>query len=235
MGDSSDSEKSVHASPPKPKRSSGPDTLKMMIEAIRHNDDPKGASVNFIKDYLVKQHGIDPSFVKHRIKRALTKGLESGVLSRPKTQADNPTSLSGRIKIVKAELAKQEKVASKPKPKSIAAKKKQVVKITKEAKAKKSPKPKNDEEGSGKKPIAKKVTVKATVKATKAKTTKKIATPTKATGTKKTANKAAADGKSKTTKTKKADSKTTAAKRGTKRSPKKTPSKAKAKAARAKK
>lgn len=73
------------AAKPKAKKvSTGPKTTDMVVEAIAALNDRKGASVPAIKKYIVEKYAADPSMLKHRLKKALEKGIESGQIVRPK-------------------------------------------------------------------------------------------------------------------------------------------------------
>ena len=71
----------------KPKAAStGPKTLDMVRAAIEANSDRKGTSVPAIKSYIIGHYpDVDPQRLKFRLKKAIEKGFESGLLCRPKS------------------------------------------------------------------------------------------------------------------------------------------------------
>ena len=71
--------------PKKGKKSEGPSTLEMVVEAIKHHEDRKGTSVASIKMYILNTYPmVDPAALKPRLKKAFAKGVEEGLLCRPK-------------------------------------------------------------------------------------------------------------------------------------------------------
>lgn len=86
-------------------------TYDVVLEAIQSVSDRKGCSVDMIKKfYMAKYPEKDWTRVKKIVKKALAKGLEEGIIIRPKA-AENMTGMTGRFKIDK-EMLKQK---SKPK------------------------------------------------------------------------------------------------------------------------
>ncbi|CAM1296055.1 H1FOO (predicted) [Pycnogonum litorale] len=79
-------EANKNRTPTKPKQS----TLELVTMAIKTNGDRKGTTVPFIKKYVRDHHGdeISEERLKLMIKKNLDKGLQSGVLVRPKQSAE---------------------------------------------------------------------------------------------------------------------------------------------------
>ena len=104
------------AAPKRPATASTqPKTIDMVVEAISAQTDRKGASVPSIKSYILEKYvSVDPNMLKSRLKRALEKGLESGVIVRPKGWEESGSTLVGRFRVDKTKLAGAKK--EKPKP-----------------------------------------------------------------------------------------------------------------------
>ncbi|NXX93005.1 H1FOO protein, partial [Centropus bengalensis] len=65
-----------------------PSTLRMVIEALQAQDKKEGVSVAAIKQFiLAKYPTVDPIRLKYLLKQALSKGLSSGVLVRPRNSS----------------------------------------------------------------------------------------------------------------------------------------------------
>ncbi|XP_027558418.1 histone H1oo isoform X3 [Neopelma chrysocephalum] len=65
-----------------------PSTLQMVKEALRAQDEKKGASVFTIRQFiLAKYPTVDPIRLKYLLKQALSKGLSSGELVRPRNSS----------------------------------------------------------------------------------------------------------------------------------------------------
>ncbi|XP_028942231.1 histone H1oo, partial [Antrostomus carolinensis] len=85
------------------RRPQHPPTLHMVIEALRAQDQKKGASVIAIKRFiLAKYPAVDPVRLKYLLKQALSKGLSRGELVRP----HNSTAMgaTGRFKLAPEKL-----------------------------------------------------------------------------------------------------------------------------------
>ena len=68
-----------------PSRPAVPKSLDMVINAIVAINDKKGASIQAIKTYILAHYPtIDPSRLGSRLKNAIPKGLDEGLLVRPK-------------------------------------------------------------------------------------------------------------------------------------------------------
>ncbi len=150
-----------------------PTTLDMIVSAIVAIKDPKGASIAAIKKYIIANYDVDATRLTVRMRRAIVRGLETGVIVR----AGN---MSSRFKVVKAErpkaAPKKKKIAvSKPKAaveKSKSITKDKVKKAPKKADASTS-KVDKDKVKAPKKAVTKKVVAKKA--ATKPKVAKKPA------------------------------------------------------------
>ena len=67
----------------------GPKMYDMAIAAIRNTEDKKGASVTSIKNYIIENHPtVDQTKLKFRLRKALEKGMEEGIFTRPKSMED---------------------------------------------------------------------------------------------------------------------------------------------------
>ena len=61
-----------------------PTTSDMLIEALTELTDKKGVTIQAIKKFITEKYGADPTKLKHRLKKALEKCIESGLIVRPK-------------------------------------------------------------------------------------------------------------------------------------------------------
>uniref|UniRef100_UPI0037E85B10 linker histone H1M n=1 Tax=Semicossyphus pulcher TaxID=241346 RepID=UPI0037E85B10 len=187
-----------------------PSTAIMVREALKELDSRKGVSSQAIQNYIKQKYpSVDLVRLKHLVRRALKKGIETGTLVRP-ANSNVTTGATGKFRLapkVKEAKAKSENTdpnvqkvpkaakdgAKKPK-KAGAPKKKD--KATEEAKSEEDPKPpkksKKDEEAApakaapAKKPKSKKAAEKGddeetsdSAKTKAAKTTKEAAKTTK--------------------------------------------------------
>lgn len=58
--------------------------MAMVEEALRELDTRKGVSAQAVRGYIIQKYpSVDPIRLKYMVKRALSKGLESGALVRP--------------------------------------------------------------------------------------------------------------------------------------------------------
>ncbi|NWS69621.1 B4 protein, partial [Crotophaga sulcirostris] len=75
-----------------------PSTLRMITEALQAHDKKEGLSVIAIKQFiLAKYPTVDPIRLKYLLKQALSKGLSSGVLVRPRNST--AVGATGRFKV----------------------------------------------------------------------------------------------------------------------------------------
>merc|ERR1712168_409645 len=86
-------------------------TLEMIVEAVDSNSDRKGASLPFIKKYIVDTYGGESA--SHSLKKAFVKGIQDEVLIRPKSTEDS-NGMLGRFKVNK-DRVKNGKIMKKPK------------------------------------------------------------------------------------------------------------------------
>ncbi|KAM9374457.1 histone H1.8 [Phaethornis superciliosus] len=91
-----------------------PPTLHMVIEALRAQDQRKGASVIAIKRFILgKYPTVDPVRLKYLLKRALSKGLSRGDLVRPHNSS--AMGATGRFKLAPEKL-RHKQLASEADP-----------------------------------------------------------------------------------------------------------------------
>ncbi|XP_030314060.1 protein B4 [Calypte anna] len=91
-----------------------PPTLQMVIEALRAQDQKKGASVIAIKKFILgKYPTVDPVRLKYLLKRALSKGLSRGDLVRPHNSS--AMGATGRFKLAPEKL-RHKQLASQADP-----------------------------------------------------------------------------------------------------------------------
>lgn len=141
------SAKSVAKTAPKKKvvkaPTNHPSTLKMVQDAIEDMNDPKGVPAVRIKSYISEKYKeIDPNSLKYRLRQALKKGIEKGVIIQSKSTAGKPVLLS-RFKLVTQKPEKKEKEKKPAEPVKKAKPTTKVVKASTEKKKttpKKSPK-----------------------------------------------------------------------------------------------
>ncbi|TRY88264.1 hypothetical protein DNTS_032456 [Danionella cerebrum] len=129
------------------KTSSHPSTMEMVKEALKELDSRKGVSAQAVRGYIkTKYPSTDESRLKSLVRRALTKGIDTGVLVRP-AHAASMTGAQGRFRL--APKAKGAKARSKentdPNEKSPDSEEKST-----DPEEKKAPKPKKPKEAKAK-------------------------------------------------------------------------------------
>ncbi len=73
----------------------GTNTLDMVLAAITSINDRKGATVPAIKTFILANYTtVDPTRLRSRLKKALEKGFDMGIIARPKT-----SDVSGEFEI----------------------------------------------------------------------------------------------------------------------------------------
>ncbi|KAK2911354.1 hypothetical protein Q8A67_003487 [Cirrhinus molitorella] len=106
-----------------------PSTMEMVKEALKELDSRKGVSAQAIRGYIKEKYtSVDETRLKFMVRRALNKGIETGVFVRP-ANSGSTTGAQGRFRIAKTK-AKEAKTQSKensdpnvqkaPKPKKAA-------------------------------------------------------------------------------------------------------------------
>ncbi|KAL5018035.1 hypothetical protein ScPMuIL_003757 [Solemya velum] len=163
---------------PRPKKltANQPKIYDIVIAAVTTLNDRKGATIPGILKYVKENYPeIDPNTVRYRLKKALEKGLNEGLLVRP--TGSESKGFTGRFKLDKV------KVAALKKPKVQNTKEKEKAEKTKavKKKAKDEDKPKKKKVVETKSP---KKTKKTDTLKTKAKSDKKTEKSTKAKVTK---------------------------------------------------
>ena len=81
--------------------SSSTSTYDMVIAAITFlcEQEKKGASVQAIKHYILDNNPtVDPSQLKNRLKKALTKAMDVGLVIRPKSKNEGSDAIGGKCK-----------------------------------------------------------------------------------------------------------------------------------------
>lgn len=132
----------------------------MIIEAVENLGERKGSSVQAIKSYILQNfRTVRTDMIKSMLRRALSLGLEQGIVTRPKGQADTQV-MSGRYLLGKAakkededEIMPQSKRAQDAKKSAKKSKKKKSAKIVK--KVAKKPVAKKASPSSVKRPVKK--------------------------------------------------------------------------------
>lgn len=159
--------KTAAAKAPRPP-SAHPTTVKMVLDALEALKEPKGVPAARIKLYICEKYkDINPTSLKPRLRQALVKAIEKGLIAKSKSTEDRSTLMS-RYRVLKQKPEKKtkpkvnEEKSTKSKTKSSTEKKTKVVE--KKTKAKTASEKKNT-----KSPKAKKTKVKTPEKATKTK------------------------------------------------------------------
>ncbi|CAG2191880.1 unnamed protein product [Mytilus edulis] len=124
---------------------SHPPTIQMVKDALEAISEPKGVPASAIKNYICEKYkDINPNSLKPRLRQALTKGLEKGIIVQTKATLEKPVLMS-RFKLVKEKTKKvkkttEETVKKTTKVKTSTEKKTTTKKATEKVKATKSPK-----------------------------------------------------------------------------------------------
>ncbi|KAI7812928.1 protein B4 [Triplophysa rosa] len=79
-----------------------PSTMEMVKEALKELDSRKGVSGQAIRGYIKEKYTtVDETRLKFMLRKALAKGLETGVFVRPANSAPTMTGAQGRFRIAK--------------------------------------------------------------------------------------------------------------------------------------
>ncbi|CAM4534549.1 unnamed protein product [Leuciscus chuanchicus] len=102
-----------------------PSTMEMVKEALKELDSRKGVSTQAIRSYIKEKYKtVDETRLKFMVRKALNKGIETGVFVRPANSGATTTGAQGRFRIAaktKAKVQSKENAdpnvekASKPK------------------------------------------------------------------------------------------------------------------------
>lgn len=115
-----------------------PSTMEMVKEALKELDSRKGVSAQAIRGYIKEKHtSVDETRLKYMVRRALSKGIETGTIVRPANSGPTTTGAQGRFRIAAKTKAKEAKAQTKENADP------NVPKASKPKKAK-APKAKND-------------------------------------------------------------------------------------------
>lgn len=77
-----------------------PSTMEMVKEALKELDSKKGVSTQAIRGYIKEKYKtVDETRLKFMVRRALNKGLETGVFVRPANSASTTTGAQGRFRV----------------------------------------------------------------------------------------------------------------------------------------
>ncbi|XP_078269996.1 uncharacterized protein LOC144601639 [Rhinoraja longicauda] len=129
-----------------------PPILEMIVKALENTNDRKGTSVPAIKNYILSAYPtVSPILLKTNLKRALSVGLEKGVLIRP--ASSKATGATGRFKLAANKAVKSPKENSNPNVDSTKTDLKVKVKTTEADKRSDSKKPKKSADPSNKKGV----------------------------------------------------------------------------------
>ncbi|KAL0192048.1 hypothetical protein M9458_010344, partial [Cirrhinus mrigala] len=95
------------------KASPHPSTMEMVKEALKELDSRKGVSAQAIRGYIKERYTtVDETRLKFMVRRALNKGIETGVFVRPANSGSTTTGAQGRFRIAKTK-TKEAKTQSK--------------------------------------------------------------------------------------------------------------------------
>uniref|UniRef100_A0A8C7LYJ7 H15 domain-containing protein n=1 Tax=Oncorhynchus mykiss TaxID=8022 RepID=A0A8C7LYJ7_ONCMY len=90
-----------------------PPTMIMVKEALKELDSRKGVSSQAIRSYITEKYpSLDQVRLKYMMRKALNKGIESGVLARPPNST--ASGAQGRFRLAVRGKLKEPKVTSKP-------------------------------------------------------------------------------------------------------------------------
>ncbi|XP_073695504.1 uncharacterized protein [Garra rufa] len=90
-----------------------PSTMEMVKEALKELDSRKGVSTQAIRGYIKEKYTtVDETRLKFMVRRALNKGIDTGVFVRPANSGSTTTGAQGRFRIAKTK-AKEAKTQSK--------------------------------------------------------------------------------------------------------------------------
>ncbi|XP_067295993.1 linker histone H1M [Pseudorasbora parva] len=91
-----------------------PSAMDMVKEALKELDSRKGVSAQAIRGYVKEKYKtVDENRLKLMVRRALNKGIETGVFVRPANSGTTTTGAQGRFRIAAKTKAKEPKVQSK--------------------------------------------------------------------------------------------------------------------------
>ncbi|XP_056103391.1 protein B4 [Rhinichthys klamathensis goyatoka] len=91
-----------------------PSTMEMVKEALKELDSRKGISAQAIRSYIKEKYKtVDETRLKFMVRKALNKGIETGVFVRPANSGATTTGAQGRFRIAAKTKAKEAKVQSK--------------------------------------------------------------------------------------------------------------------------
>ncbi|NP_898894.2 linker histone H1M [Danio rerio] len=90
-----------------------PSTMEMVKEALKELDSRKGVSAQAIRGYIKEKYTtVDETRLKYMVRRALNKGMDTGVFVRP-ANSGSTTGAQGRFRIAAKTKAKEAKAQSK--------------------------------------------------------------------------------------------------------------------------
>ncbi|XP_016099981.1 linker histone H1M isoform X2 [Sinocyclocheilus grahami] len=92
-----------------------PSTMEMVKEALKELDSRKGVSAQAIRGYIKEKYTtVDETRLKFMVRRALNKGIETGVFVRPANSGSTTTGAQGRFRIAAKEAKAQSKENADP-------------------------------------------------------------------------------------------------------------------------
>lgn len=96
----SDAPESSSSKAPGRKVSPHPSTMEMVKEALKELDSRKGVSAQAIRGYIKEKYAtVDETRLKFMVRRALNKGIETGVFVRPANSGSTTTGAQGRFRV----------------------------------------------------------------------------------------------------------------------------------------